>query len=176
MTTGASISSSIELTFTSASDLLPHLSPVMSSLALQSAVEAASSPSVPLKLAQCIWEQKYMGMEVLLSGKLGSDPTFFDSLTSSLRNKPTRKKETIEPCIYSFNTYTAVMAKSRQTELRIYWANLISESMLAGHMMACHGSILTSTSGICMQLTIVYSLGVDSSVWTLHFGGAKARM
>ena len=68
------------------------------------------------------------------------------------------------------------MAKSRPDRVEDLLGYTRSESMLAGHVMTYRGSILTSTSGICMQLTIVYSLGVDSSNWTLHFGSAKARM
>ena len=64
------------------------------------------------------------------------------------------------------------MAKSRPDRVEDL---SVSESLIAGHMMAYHGLILTSTAA-CTQLTIVYSLGLDSSIWTLHFGGAKARM
>ena len=85
----------------SASDLLPHLSSVMS--AAEAAMVGASSPTVPLKLAQYIWEQKYVWIEVLLPGKLGSEPTFFDSSG--------RLSQWSHAFIH--NTYTAVMAKSR---------------------------------------------------------------
>ena len=102
VSTGTSIRSSSGLNIaclTSVSDHLPHIPPIMSSSASQSAAEAvvvgASSPPVPFKLAQRIWEQKYVGMEELLPCKLGSEPTFLDTLTSSLKNKPTRKIESI---------------------------------------------------------------------------------
>ena len=45
----------------------------------------AASPPVPAKIAQRIWELKFVGMEELLPARLGAEPLFMEALSNTIK-------------------------------------------------------------------------------------------
>ena len=70
----------------------------------------AASPPVPLKLAQRIWDFKFVGMEEFLLAKLGAKSSMLEVLSNTITSKKSKRIESIKQWVCCFNVYTAVMA------------------------------------------------------------------
>ena len=142
-------------------------------------VVGASSPPVPWKLAQRIWSLKYVGMEELLPARLGVEPSLVETLSNSLHNKPSKKIESIEQWTCCFNTYIAVMSKKhpeRVCDLLAYSSLIVNASRsYEGSPWLNYDIHFRKTKAADISTGTTTFASIDSSIWTLHFGGATAR-
>ena len=131
-----------------------------------------------MKIAQRIWDQKYVGMDELLPSKLGAEPSFADLLSNSIKNKPPKRIETVEQWVCSFNTYVAVMAMKRPErvpDLLAYSTLIVNASRAYEGTPWIDYDVHFRRQKAADQSNPGDFAKVDSSIWTMRFGGAKAK-
>ena len=165
---------------TQLTDLLPEKARDKSS-SKNAIVVSSSSPPIPLKIAEAIWQGEFIELSQLLPAKLGAEePTVLDLFDADKKKKQKEKFriKTIEQWIRCFNAFIAITARKQPDRI----ADLLAYSSWPGIVKQSQDYEGTPWLSYDMQLRKEAAAdgnkewaSVKMNIWALHFGRATPK-
>ena len=163
---------------TQLTDLLPEKARDKSS-SKNAIVVSSSSPPIPLKIAEAIWQGEFIDLSQLLPAKLGAEePTVLDLFDADKKKKEKEKFriKTIEQWIRCFNAFIAITARKqpdRIADLLAYSSWIVKQSQdYEGTPWLSYDTQLRKEAAADGNKEWA---SVKMNIWALHFGRATPK-
>ena len=136
-----------------------------------------SSPPVPVKLAEKIWQGEYIDLQELLPSRLGApSSTVLDALLKPEKIKARKSITSIEDWVSCFNSFISIMAIRKPERVRDL---LAYSSLIVKASQDFVGSPWLEYDTQFRQLAATRPdtdwATVDAAIWTVHFARATPK-